>query len=69
MEINEIKEIKEKLPTSPYQIISSRLKGKYTTGTIRQMFNGWRTMNPAVIQEAKELINFVNNDSQESTNQ
>lgn len=53
-------EIKKMLPQGGYQIISNRLNGKYTSGTIRQMFNGWRKMQPAVLAEAKELIKFIN---------
>jgi hypothetical protein len=60
MQNNENIEIKKMLPAGSYKIISNRINGKYTPGTIRQMINGWRTMNPAVLQEAKELIKFIN---------
>lgn len=53
-------EIKKMLPRGSFKIISSRLNGKYTPGTVRQMINGYRTMSPAVLQEAKELIQFIN---------
>ena len=68
------KEIKKQLPCGAYKMISDRLNGKYTEGTIRQMFNGWRTMSPAVLQDAEEIIRFINtrvidNDSELKTNQ
>lgn len=68
------KELKKQLPCGAYKMISDRLNGKYTEGTIRQMFNGWRTMSPAVLQDAEEIIRFINtrvvDDSPESnTNQ
>ena len=59
MENQTLAEIKKQLPRGSYKIISSRLGGKYTPGTVRQMINGWRTMSPAVLQEAKEIIKFI----------
>lgn len=62
MEIQTISEIKKQLPRGSYKIISKRIGGKYTPGTIRQMLSENRTMNPAVLQEAKEYIAFINSD-------
>lgn len=60
MENLTIVEIKKMLPQGGYQIISNRLNGKYTAGTVRQMFNGWRKMQDDVRREACELIKFIN---------
>jgi hypothetical protein len=60
MENQTLTEIKKQLPRGSYKIISTRLNGKYTPGTIRQMFSGNITMSPAVLQEAKEYIRFIN---------
>lgn len=59
MENQTLAEIKKQLPRGSYKIISSRLGGKYTPGTVRQMLGGWRTMSPAVLQEAIEYIKFI----------
>jgi len=60
MENQQLSEIKKQLPKGSYKIISNRINGKYTPGTIRQMINGHRTMNPGVLQEAMEYIKFIN---------
>ncbi len=60
-------EIKKMLPRGSYQMISNRLHGKYTAGTVRQMINGWRTMSPAVLKEAKELISYINPEPKDET--
>ena len=53
-------ELKKKLPRCWNKLISEKLDGKYTPGTVKQMINGYRTMNPAVLQVANEIIEFFN---------
>lgn len=60
MEKQTLPEIKKQLPKGSYEIISRRINGKYTPGTIRQMLNGYRKMNPDVLQEAIKYIKFIN---------
>lgn len=67
MENQTLSEIKKQLPRGSYKIISGRIGGKYTPGTIRQMLSGNRTMNPAVLQEAKEYIAFINPEPKSET--
>ena len=53
--------IKKQLPTKGSAlIISGMVHGAYTPGTIKQMLNGWRSINPGVLQAAKELIDIIN---------
>jgi DNA gyrase inhibitor GyrI len=62
----EIEKIKKELPSGSYAIIAKRLAGLYTQGTIRQMFNGWRTMSPQVLKEADEYLKFINQNTTEN---
>lgn len=57
----EIEKIKKQLPgAGAYLIISGMINGKYKPGTIAAMLNQHRTMNPGVLQAAKELIDIIN---------
>jgi hypothetical protein len=60
MQKHELIELRKKLPRGSYKLISKKLSGKYTSGTIRQMINGNRTIQPAVVQVAYEIIEFFN---------
>lgn len=55
-----IEEVKSKLPKrSAYQAISNMISGKYTAGTIKQMFLQNRTMSPIVMDAAQQLIDLI----------
>lgn len=55
-----IEEVKSKLPKRcAYQTISTMISGKYTAGTIKQMFLQNRTMSPLVLDAAQELIDLI----------
>jgi hypothetical protein len=57
----EIEKIKKQLPLAgTYKIISGMLNGAYKPNTIKAMMNQHRTMSPAVLQEAKRLIEIIN---------
>lgn len=57
----EILLIKKQLPgKGAYQVISGMVNGAYKPNTIKAMFNMARTMNPGVLQEAKRLIEIIN---------
>lgn len=57
----EILLIKKQLPSKgAYEIISGMVNGAYRPNTIRAMLNQKRTMNPGVLQEAKRLIEIIN---------
>jgi hypothetical protein len=57
----EIEKIKKQLPgAGAYLIISGMINGAYRPNTIGAMLNQHRTMNPGVLQAAKELIEIIN---------
>ena len=57
----EISKIKKQLPCAgAYQVISGMINGAYKPNTIKAMMNQQRTMNPGVLQAAKELIDIIN---------
>lgn len=58
----EIKKIKKQLPLAgAYKIISGMINGAYKPNTIKAMINQQRTMNPGVLQAAKQLVEINNN--------
>lgn len=61
----EIQEIREKLFPKDYELISKRLKGRYTAETVRAQLTGVRTLKELVRDAAIELIEmrekYVNN--------
>jgi len=57
----EIEKIKKQLPSAgAYKIISGMLNGAYKPNTVKAMINQERTMSPAVLLEAKRLIEIIN---------
>jgi len=57
----EIEKIKKQLPRAgAYEVISGMVNGAYKPNTIKAMMNQQRTMNPGVLQEAKRLIEIIN---------
>ncbi|MBV5327230.1 MAG: hypothetical protein JZU65_06250 [Chlorobium sp.] len=64
-QVQEKEQTRARLRPGDYQIISNMIKGRYTPGTIRKMFQptgkGARTMKPIVIEAAKKLIKTVDN--------
>jgi hypothetical protein len=57
----EIEKIKKQLPRAgAYQVISGMVNGAYRPRTIAAMLNQDRTMNTGVLQEAKRLIEIIN---------
>jgi len=57
----EIENIKKQLPLAgAYKVISGMVNGAYKPNTIKAMMNQQRTMNPGVLQEAKRLIEIIN---------
>lgn len=58
----EIEKIKNQLPIAgAYKTISGMINGVYKPNTIKAMINQQRTMNPGVLQAAKQLIEINNN--------
>ena len=65
----DIERVKNKLPKRcAYSTISGMLSGKYTAGTIRQMFAQRRTMSSDVLQAAQNLIDFITPESNQDSN-
>lgn len=60
----ELQEIREKLRPKDYELIATKLKGRYTENTIRAQLKGRRTLKQVVKEAAEELIkireNFIN---------
>lgn len=65
----EIETIKNQLPKRcAFSTISEMIDGKYKAETIKAMFSKRRTMQPVVLEAAKKLIDFIqqNNKKDES---
>ena len=60
----ELQEIRKKLRPKDYELIATKLKGRYTENTIRAQLKGRRTLKQVVKEAAEELIkireNFIN---------
>lgn len=57
---DDIEAVKNKLPKRcAYSTISEMIGGEYKPGTIKAMFNQYRTMSPVVLQAAQSLIEFI----------